>query len=1126
MKIAAWNIRGFNMPLKHNGVHHLIRQQCIDIIGVLETKINRRKLARILRNRFSGWRHTDNFLSHPAGRILILWDQAKAELRVLETTPQVIHCEVTCKVTSNTFRLSFVYGFHSIVTRRTLWSNLIEFGAACSIPWLIMGDFNNVLRTDERCNGADVTPYETRDFADCCLTAGLTDLRSIGCHYTWTKNSVGGISSVWSKLDRAMVNELWQQTGLHALADFQPAGCLSDHSPCIVSFFQQSGEKGKHFKFFNMWTEHADFQNVVSSSWNQQIYGTKQFSLCKKLKGLKNDLKQLNNKHFTHISVRAEKARNDLKAAQLDLHDQPTNIEVQNKVALLRKQAVVTCDAERSFYYQQAKCAYLTKSDKCTKFFHSLVKRNAKRNYVAAIMKDDGTPTTSQSEVATEFVGYYRNLLGTYSTCDPIDSNIFGEGPRLSLEHADSLVRDISQQEIKDALFSIGDDKSPGPDGYSSCFFKAAWETIKDDFVDAITEFFGTGSLLKQANHTVITLIPKGSHSSTVGDFRPISCCNVIYKTITKILSNRLAPVLGSIIDESQAAFIKGRSLIENVHLAQELLRQYNRKRVSPRCVLKIDLRKAYDSINWEFLESVLEGLGFPSRFTQWVMECISTPSFSIAINGSTHGFFKGKRGIRQGDPLSPFLFVICLEYLSRSMKAATNNTEFNYHPKCGPLKITHLAFADDLMLFARGDTTSVRIMMQCLEQFGDCSGLRMNANKSNIFTAGIQGQDLDEIQELVNMPRGSMPFRYLGIPLAAEKLKVNHYAPFLDKIAAYIHAWTSTSLSYAGRAELVRSVVQGVECFWLSIFPIPAAVTSRIIRLCRNFLWNSKKPLVAWSEVCLPKSEGGLGFRDIKCWNNALLAKSLWNIHAKKDTLWVRWVNHVYLRGASIWELSSKKDDSPLLKKIVSIASYFKDTEGSTQAACQKLTEWIHGDNIRIAEAYDYFRPKGEKIVWAKDVWSSYIPPKLSFILWLSAKTKLLTKDRLQFLEIDNRCILCQDLSESVQHLFFQCSMSREIWGHIKRWLGITRAMSTIPSALKWIKKEGHGTSWQCKAKKIALASTVYHIWTARNRLIFEDLRPNPDSIVIRIKTQVYKVMFSLYPHVLNHYESLALGI
>lgn len=196
----------------------------------------------------------------------------------------------------------------------------------------------------------------------------------------------------------------------------------------------------------------------------------------------------------------------------------------------------------------------------------------------------------------------------------------------------------------------------------------------------------------------------------TVGDYRPIACCNVLYKIITKILANRLAPALDSVIHEAQAAFVQGRSLAENVLLAQELIRQYNRKRVSPRCVIKVDIKKAYDSVSRDFLENALLAIGLPDQFVGWIMECVSTTSFSIRINGDFHGFFRGERGLRQGDPLSPYFFVTCMEYFSRLLDRATRQSEFNYHPRCGAQRITHLIYADDFMVFSRGDMTSIRI--------------------------------------------------------------------------------------------------------------------------------------------------------------------------------------------------------------------------------------------------------------------------------------------------------------------------------------------------------------------------------------------------------------------------------
>lgn len=343
-----------------------------------------------------------------------------------------------------------------------------------------------------------------------------------------------------------------------------------------------------------------------------------------------------------------------------------------------------------------------------------------------------------------------------------------------------------------------------------------------------------------------------------VGDFRPIACCNVIYKVISKVISNRLAKVLDRIIEKSQSAFVGGRLITDNIHLVENLMRHYERKRIYPRCVLKMDLRKAYDSVDWTFLESVLMGLQFPARFVRWIMQCVSSVSFTVKVNGETKGFFPGMRGLRQGDPLSPYLFVICMEYLSRLLNIRAVEGDFNFHPRCDKLKLTHLTFADDLMLFARGNIGSVRILANTVDEFGRVSGLRANNLKSNLYLAGVKAEDRVQIEAEFQFASGSFPFRYLGIPLAASTMRVLDYQPLLDKISSVINVWTGQSLSYAGRLEILKTVVKAIGCFWLSIFSIPQGVIEHIYHICKVFLWGKRASKVAWDEVFKPKKEGG----------------------------------------------------------------------------------------------------------------------------------------------------------------------------------------------------------------------------------------------------------------------------
>ncbi|GFY93866.1 hypothetical protein Acr_09g0003120 [Actinidia rufa] len=613
------------------------------------------------------------------------------------------------------------------------------------------------------------------------------------------------------------------------------------------------------------------------------------------------------------------------------------------------------------------------------------------------------------------------------------------------------LIRPVSDEDIKAALFDIGDDKAPGPYGFSSCFFKKSWSITGPDVCAAVKEFFVSGKILKQLNHAVLVMVPKSASASRVEDFRPIACCNVIYKVISKIIATRLSPILEDLIDPAQLAFVPNRSMDENIYELQELLRNYSWSRISPRCIMKIDLRKACDMVNWDFLRDVLSGLGFPGLFVEWIMQCISTTTFSISINGALHGFFKGQQGLRQGDPLSPFLFVICLEYLSRKLGNLRSNPDFNFHPKCSAVNLTHLAFADDLILFARGSHRNPQVaerksaqaescdglIFDCLKNFGECSGLCISPNKSNLFMAGISREEAEEIKTITGFSLGRFPFCYLGIPVAAPRLSIEQFSSLISKIAEYINAWAGATLSCAGRCELIRSVLQGVECFWLSILPIPVGVRNKTTSLCRNFLWGGnamvlKKPLVAWKDIRCPKSEGGLGFIDLHAWNLALLSKSLWNLQSKKDSV-----------------------DFQTIRKLVLIRNEIFTLEGSTQTALERVHQWAATGRFNTRACYEFFRPKGPKITWAKLAWHHSLMPKHSFILWLGLKDKLLTREKL-INQIDGcSCPLCGAPIESLNHLFFHRSEVRQVWTDIKKWLGFTRALTAIRAAAKWITKK-----------------------------------------------------------------------
>ncbi|KAL0434329.1 UNVERIFIED_CONTAM: hypothetical protein Slati_2767200 [Sesamum latifolium] len=212
-------------------------------------------------------------------------------------------------------------------------------------------------------------------------------------------------------------------------------------------------------------------------------------------------------------------------------------------------------------------------------------------------------------------------------------------------EEGDAMIRPMDRAEIKEALFDIHEDKAPGPDGFSSGFLKAAWPIIGNEITAAVQDFFHTRKLLKQINATVLSLIPKVASPNTISEFRPITCCNVLYKVITKIIVRRMHGVMDKIVSPVQNAFVSGRRISSNILLAQELFFGYNRRNLPPRCALKVDLRKAYDTLEWDFILVMLRLFGFVARFIPWIEECISSTYFSVSINGNSMVSFLVQEG-------------------------------------------------------------------------------------------------------------------------------------------------------------------------------------------------------------------------------------------------------------------------------------------------------------------------------------------------------------------------------------------------------------------------------------------------------------------------------------------------
>ena len=274
-------------------------------------------------------------------RIVMFWNPATVKVHLLDSSAQGLHLSVSSLISQYSFMVTFVYGFNTIVARRSLWEDLRRWCSTC--PWMVLGDFNSVLSQADKYNGAAIYTYETSDFRECCSDLGLHDLNYTGCHFSWTNGNV------WSKLDRVLFNPFWSSLQCSAHVHFDMPDAFSDHSPALVCLDQRVPGR-RNFKFFNMWASHDQFMEIVSRNWSISIYGTTMYALCRKLKYLKGPLKELNKLHFSHISERVSRLETELDLYQIVLHHDRDNSLLLEQDRLFRLKLLRLKSTENMFF--------------------------------------------------------------------------------------------------------------------------------------------------------------------------------------------------------------------------------------------------------------------------------------------------------------------------------------------------------------------------------------------------------------------------------------------------------------------------------------------------------------------------------------------------------------------------------------------------------------------------------------------------------------------------------------------------------------------------------------------------------------------------------------------------------
>ncbi|XP_022024390.1 uncharacterized protein LOC110924702 [Helianthus annuus] len=838
-------------------------------------------------------------------RIIVGWNPLVFDVMVLFQSDQVMHLQLFFKHEKKTLFCSIVYAANYYITRRELWNHLgLHKSLVRNDPWVMLGDFNSALYLDDNSMGCSSVSASMRDFQACVNDIEMLDLNQSGLQFTWSQKPKKGIG-LMKKIDRVMGNSQFLTIFPNAVAVFYPAR-LSDHSPSVLKIPVLGKVKHKPFKFANFLVHKPQFLDIVKRIWETDVRGVFQFSVVKKLRMLKSPLRVLLFQQG-NLHQKVQVLREKLDQIQRELDSNPASVAISEEETITRRSYQEALLDEERFLKQKSKVDWLTVGDMNSAFFHSSLKNRVHFSRISVI-RDTNGKVYEDEQVQLAFVNHYENFLGNQGDISISPApDLFTN--RLSSEVAGLMVRPVTHDEVKKAMFSIGSDKAPGPDGFTAGFFKGAWPIIGSAVSNAVIDFFVTGKLLRELNHTLIVLLPKTTSPSVVTDYRPIACCNVLYKCISKIVADRLKVGLNDIVSINQSAFVPGRRISDNVLLTQELMHNYHRHVGPPKCAFKVDIQKAYDTVDWNFLEGILMGFGFHPTMVHWIMLCVSTTSYSVCVNGEVHGFFKGSRGLRQGDPVSPYLFTLVMEVLTAILQHTVRiDNSFKFHNKCERQQIVNLCFADDLFIFAKGEIASARCIMKALDSFSKMSGLLPSVQKSTVFFSNVPSYVKAAILNLMPFKEGSLPVKYLGVPLISTRLLQKDCLLLLEKLENRIMHWRNKLLSFAGRLQLINSVLSSMHIYWSSVFILPNRVIQKLEALMRNFLWSHDSAFqkgrskVSWKTVCVPKYEGGLGIRRISDANVALMTNHIWSILTRRHSVWVEWVHSYRLRGKSFW--------------------------------------------------------------------------------------------------------------------------------------------------------------------------------------------------------------------------------
>ncbi|GKB18263.1 RNA-directed DNA polymerase, eukaryota [Tanacetum coccineum] len=831
-----------------------------------------------------------------------------------------------------------------------------------------------------------------------------------------------------SKLDRFLISESLVNTcpNINAITLDR---YLSDHRPILLrEAYYDYGPIP--FKIFHYWFDMDGFNKMVEDAWKE--YPGKESNAIRyfmgKLKYLKGKIREWNVTSRSSVTTAKAQYKNDLVSID-DIIDRGEGDDevIGKRVDIINKLHDID-NIQSMEMAQKTKIRWAVEGDENSSFFHGML--NKKRNIlnVRGVMVD-GTWIDNPNRVKREFFDHFNARF-----CQPghKGATIQMEFPKkLSDEEIREIECDVTNDEIKRAVWDCGTDKAPGPDGFTFGFFRRFWDLIKCDVFDAV---------------------------------RPICLIGSLYKVIAKILANRLVGVLNGIVNEVQSAFIADRQILDGPFILNEVI-QWCKSKQKQALIFKVDFEKAYDSVRWDFLVDVLRKFGFGDKWCKWIQCCLRSSRGSILVNGSPTEEFQFGKGLKQGRFSYTIFYLFCYGKSSPSPVSRIVERAGSMVLKIGGVcESSHMFYADDAVFIGQWCESNITTLVHVLECFHKASGLRINMCKSKIMGVHVDGDMVKSAAGKLGCLVLKNPFSYLGSIVGGRMSRKQSWSDIVERVKKRLSKWKMQTLSIGGRLTLVKSVLGSMPIFNFSIFKAPRCVLRELEGIRRQFLIghksNSKKATwVNWKKALLSKERGGLGVSSLYAMNRGLLFKWIWRFCTQGNTLWARIIKAI--RGVdgrvgvnsrvgitSCWT-SITKEMNMLLMKSIDLMQYMFPRFYALES-CKHITVAVKLSQPTLSYSFRRHPRDGceqDQFQKLEDL------VRLVILTPIDDHSDVGLENSGEFSVASVLDVLIDDKMlrvETSRHLFFSCRMAREVMKLITRWWNVPE--SDFDSYEEWL--------------------------------------------------------------------------